>query len=108
VQSYDVSINLITSVNFFKKRCLKSCVIPQASPLFTLCWQYKELVYLLKHLFIFFILDFFIPFATTKWNNECLGTIERGSKEEGRKIRKTNRRERGGGKRNIEGERKRF
>ncbi len=52
-QSNDVSINLITSVNFFKKICLKSCIILKAPPLFTLCCHDKELVYLLKHLFIF-------------------------------------------------------
>jgi hypothetical protein len=62
----------------------------------------------LKYLFIFFILDFAIPFVWTKWNNECLGTIDRGSKQEGGKIRKINIRERGEGKRNIEGERRRF
>jgi hypothetical protein len=65
-RSNDVSISLITSVNFLKNICLKSCIIFQASPLFTLWWLYKKLVYLLEHLFIFFILDFVIPFATTK------------------------------------------
>jgi hypothetical protein len=35
-------------------------------------------------------------------------TIERESKQEGGIIKKTNRRERGKGKRNIEGEKRRF
>ncbi len=61
-----------------------------------------------RGLFHFFILDFLIPFATTKWGNECLGTIEKKSKQEGGKIKKTNRRERGRRIRNIEGERRRF
>ncbi len=49
-----------------------------------------------------------IPFATTKWGNECLGTIDRGSKQAGGEIRKTNTKERWEGTGNREGERRRF
>ncbi len=107
VQNNDVSINLVTNVNFLRKVCPKSCIILQTPPLFILWSHYKKLVYFLEHLFIF-IIDFLIPFATTKWANECLGTIERESKQEGGKIKKTNKRERGRGKRNIEDERRKF
>ncbi len=104
--SNDVSINLITSVNFFRKVCLKSWIILQALPLYGR--STKNLCTFLNIFSFFFILDFLIPFATTKWSNECLGTIERESKQEGGKIKKTNRRERGRGKIIIEGERRRF
>jgi len=38
MQSNDVSVNLITSLNLFLKICLKSCIILQAPTLFTLWW----------------------------------------------------------------------
>ncbi len=57
MRSNDVSINLITNVNFLKEVYPKSWIILQALPLFDLQSQYKELVYLLEHFFIFFILD---------------------------------------------------
>ncbi len=46
--------------------------------------------------------------TSVPWGNECLGTIERGSKQAGGEIRKTNTKERWEGKGNIEGERRRF
>jgi len=101
VRSNDVSINLIRSVNFFFLNALKVAS-------FSKLHHFSFYGVLLKHLFIIFILDFLIPFATTKWSNECFGIIERESKQEGGIIKKTNRRERGKGKRNIEGEKKRF
>ncbi len=52
--------------------------------------------------FHFFILDSCIPFITQRWSNECLGSIERESKQEGGKVKKTKRRERGKGKRIVE------
>jgi len=43
-----------------------------------------------------------ISFVAPKGGNECLGLVEKESKQEGGRIEKTKRRERGRGKKNVE------
>ncbi len=95
MQSNDILVNSITCVSFLKKISLKSCINLQALPLFALWLQYEKPTNPLKCLFI---LDFLISFVAPKWSNECLGSIEKKSKQEGSRIEKTKKKQRWRGK----------
>jgi len=56
----------------------------------------------LRMSFHLFILDYLISFATPKWGNECLESVEKESKKEGGRVEKTKRKERRKGKKILE------
>ncbi len=87
-QSNDISINLITCVDFLGTLCFKSYVFLQALPLSIFQPQYKELMCLLECLFIF---SLWISLYSLLYQNEAMiafRPIKRKSKQEGGNIEK--------------------
>jgi hypothetical protein len=90
VQNNDVSINLVIGVSFLRKECPKSWVIPSTATFHSMAVVQRINVPFEKS-FHFFILGSIIPFVAPRWKNECLGLVERESKQEGSIINKRKR-----------------
>lgn len=93
--SNDISVNLITGVNFFMDNTPQKLHRSPSAATFHFLVIIQRTNVSFRMSFHSFTLDFLIFLLQAKWSNECFRSIERQSKQKGGIIEKRKKKERG-------------